>query len=85
MRTITKRELNQHTAQVLDAVTTGEDVVVTERQPALASDRPLDSLGRQGLYSPPSAKPRAWPARPGGPSYNSEQLDAIIGEMKGER
>ncbi|MDY6808970.1 MAG: hypothetical protein SW127_08115 [Actinomycetota bacterium] len=31
MRTVTKRELNQHTAAVLGHVTGSEDVVVSER------------------------------------------------------
>ncbi|MGL4744539.1 MAG: type II toxin-antitoxin system Phd/YefM family antitoxin, partial [Dermatophilaceae bacterium] len=31
MQTVTKRELNQHTAAVLDQVTETNDVVVTER------------------------------------------------------
>lgn len=91
MRTITKRELNQQTAAVLAEVTDTEDVVVTERgtprwriSAVRDSDSSLARLEREGRYTPPASDPAPWPATPGGPTYSSEEADALIDEMRGD-
>ncbi|GEA82708.1 type II toxin-antitoxin system Phd/YefM family antitoxin [Cellulomonas uda] len=89
MSTVTKRELNQHTAQVLEQVTPTHEVVVTERgeprwrvtaytEPAAG----LSRLIREGRYTPPSASPAPW--HDGGPEYTDAQVDALLDELKGE-
>ena len=91
MRTVTKRELNQNTAAVLDSVTPADDLVVTERgtprwrvSTVREQDTALARLEREGRYSPPVATPAPWPQRPGGPSYTGEQLDDMLDEMRGD-
>lgn len=91
MRTITKRELNQRTAAVLDQVTLNDDLVVTERgrprwrvSAVRDEDTALSRLEREGRYTPPSAHPAPWPHRPGGPAYTSAEADALIDEMRGD-
>lgn len=91
MRRITKRELNQRTAAVLDLVTGTDDVVVTERgeprwrvSTVREQDTPLVRLEREGRYTPPSSMPAPWPRHPGGPAYTSSQADALLGEMRGD-
>lgn len=91
MRTVTKRELNQHTAAVLDQVTSTDDLVVTERGTprwrvsiVREQDTPLARLEREGRFTPPSATPAPWPERPGGPVYTDAQVDVMLDEMRGE-
>lgn len=91
MRTVTKRELNQNTAAVLDQVTDAHDVVVTERgkprwRVSTLHDNhtALSRLEREGRYSPPASTPTPWPAHPGGRSYTDDQVDALLDEMRGE-
>lgn len=91
MQTVTKRELNQHTAAVLDRVTTTEDVVVTERgtprwrlSPVGEQDTPLVRLEREGRYTPPAVSPVPWPESPGGPAYTDAQVDVMLDEMRGD-
>ena len=91
MHTITKRELNQHTAAVLDQVTEADDVVLTERgKPRWRvsivrdQDSPLARLEREGRYSPPTETPAPWPGRPGGPAYTDARVDALLDEMRGD-
>lgn len=91
MKTITKRELNQRTAEMLDQVSDAEDVVVTERgrprwrvSTMRESDSGLDRLEREGRYSPPVAAPAPWPDLPGGPAYTEGEVDALLDEMRGE-
>lgn len=90
MPTVTKRELNQRTAAVLDQVTETDDVVVTERgkprwrvSVVRAQDSTLARLERESRYTPPAAKPAPWPTAPGGPSYTDGQVDALLDEMRG--
>ena len=88
---VTKRELNQHTAQVLSRVSPDHFVIVSERgrprwqigayTPARSGLALLESLGQ---YSPPSPRPAPWPDDPGGRKYNSAELDAMLEEMRGE-
>lgn len=91
MRTVTKRDLNQHTAQVLERVTGADDVVVTERgKPRWRvtayqdPDSGLARLEREGRYTPPAASPAPWPEHPGGPRYTDAQTEALLDEMKGD-
>ncbi|MCO5314780.1 MAG: type II toxin-antitoxin system prevent-host-death family antitoxin [Solirubrobacterales bacterium] len=91
MQRITKRELNQRTAAMLDRVTDTEDVVVTERgkprwrvSTVREHDTVLARLEREGRYTPPSATPAPWPRRPGGPTYTDAQVDALLDEMHGD-
>ncbi|MDN5794936.1 MAG: type II toxin-antitoxin system prevent-host-death family antitoxin [Intrasporangium sp.] len=91
MRTVTKRELNQQTAAVLDKVTETDDVVVTERgKPRWRvsimrdTDRALARLEREGRYTPPASEPAPWPTFPGGPTYTADEADALIDELRGD-
>jgi antitoxin (DNA-binding transcriptional repressor) of toxin-antitoxin stability system len=91
MQTITKRELNQQTASVLAKVTETNDVVVTERgkprwrvSAIRDSDTALVRLEREGRYTPPASKPAPWPRTPGGPKYTTDEVDALIDDMRGD-
>lgn len=91
MHTISKRELNQQTAAVLDKVTDTDDVVVTERgeprwrvSAVRESDTALTRLEREGRYTPPASEPAPWPGAPGGPTYTAEEVDALIDETRGD-
>ena len=91
MKTVSKRELNQRTADVLAQVTDTDDVVVTERgvprwrvSIARQGDGTLARLEREGRYTPPSTDPAPWPSRPGGPAYTDVEATALLDEMRGE-
>lgn len=91
MQTITKRELNQRTAAVLDQVTDTDDVVVTERgKPRWRVSRVRDRdtvlarLEREGRYTPPASEPAPWPSHPGGPAYTGSEADTLLDEMRGD-
>ncbi|MCK0111967.1 hypothetical protein MWU75_07430 [Ornithinimicrobium sp. F0845] len=90
MRTVTKRDLNQRTAQVLAHVTESDDIVVTERgrprwrvSAVRHPDTTLARLEREGRYTPPAADPAPWPRTPGGPAYSTTETDALLDEMRG--
>lgn len=93
MDRVTKKELNQHTAQVLERVTPHHELVVTERgKPRwhVTAYEPtpnvLDRLAREGHYTPPTASfSDPWPdedliER----TYTSAEVDALLDEMKGD-
>ncbi len=91
MQTVSKRELNQRTAAVLDQVTDTDDVVVTEQgkprwRVSVVRDRDtaLARLEREGRYTPPTSDPAPWPSRPGGPAYTEADADALLDEMRGD-
>ena len=94
MRTVTKRELNQHTAAVLAQVTETEDLVVTERGQArwrvsrvTGADEHTSALARwerEGRYSPPASDPAPWPASPAGRAYTDAEVDALLDEVRGD-
>lgn len=91
MSIVTKRELNQHTAAVLERVTASDDLVVTERgRPRWRvsvvgeHESALTRLAREGRYTPPRATPAPWPDRAGGPAYTTTEADALLDEMRGE-
>lgn len=88
---ITKRDLNQHTAAMLDRVTEDDDVVVTERgkprwRVSVVRDQEtvLARLEREGRYTPPASTPASWPSAPGGRSYTDAQVEALLDEMRGD-
>lgn len=87
---VTKRELNQQTAAVLDHVTDTDEVVVTERgkprwrvSTVKEQDTALARLERDGRYTPPSSTPTPWPTHPGGPTYSDSEARALLDEMRG--
>jgi antitoxin (DNA-binding transcriptional repressor) of toxin-antitoxin stability system len=89
MKTITKRELNQQTAQALSTVTPREPLLVTERGIARwrieAVDVPADPVARlfaDGRVTPAKAQPQAWPAPACGP-YTPVQVDALLADSRG--
>ena len=91
MQTVTKRELNQRTAAVLDQVTDTHDIVVTERgkprwrvSTVRDQDTALARLEREGRYTPPASEPAPWPRDPGGPAYAETEVDALLDEMRGD-
>lgn len=91
MDTVSKRELNQRTAAVLDQVTETHDIVVTERgrprwrvSAVLDPDTPLARLEREGSYTPPAPEPTPWPGEPGGPPYTEAAAEALLDEMRGD-
>ena len=88
---VTKRELNQRTAAVLDQVTDTDDVVVTERgkprwRVSMVRDRDtaLARLEREGRYTPPASEPAPWPRHPGGTAYTEAEVGALLDEMRGD-
>ena len=92
MKTITKRELNQQTAQVLAGVSTGKPVLITERGIARwrieAVDSIVDPVARlraEGRITPAKAEPRAWPTHPGTPRYSTAEIDALYADSRGDR
>lgn len=92
VKTVTKRELNQNTAGVLEQVSASEDVVVTERgrprwrvSAVRAEETVLDRLEREGRYTPPASEPEPWPEQPGGRSYTDAQVDALLNEAREDR
>ena len=91
MRTVSKRDLNQHTAEVLGEVTDGDDVVVTERgtprwrvSTFRDADTPLARLERDGRYAPPSSEPAPWPRKPGGPTYTDADVESLLDDLRGD-
>ena len=93
MRSITKRELNQQTAQVLAEVEHGSPVIVTERgvprwriETVGSEVDPIERLRAAGRLTPASDAPPPWPDDSAAPKrYDRAEIDAIVEEMKGER
>ena len=48
------------------------------------SDTVLSALEELGAFTPAKHSGVAWPIHPGGPSYTSAQVDALLSEMKGD-
>lgn len=90
MKTVTKRELNQQTAQVLAAVEAGEATLVSERgvvrwriEAVDTGNDPVDRLRREGRITPAKAHPADWPD--GDPAaYSVAEVDAIFAESRGD-
>ena len=90
MKTISKRELNQQTAQVLDGIQIGKPVVVTERGIARwrieaieASTDPIARLRAEGRIQPARSRPNPWSAVKA--RYTPAQVDALFADSRGER
>lgn len=90
MKTISKRELNQQTANVLGAVSVGQPVIVTERgvprwriEAVESSGDPVARLRTEGRITPAKAKPAPWPVAKS--RYTLAQVDALFAEFRGER
>jgi len=90
MGTVTKRELNQRTADVLAEVTTGEPVTVTERGVPRwrieafdpAAD-PVAQLEAQGRISPRKSDPAPWPSN-GEHGYTHADIDRLLADTRGD-
>lgn len=89
MSAITKRELNQRTAQVLEAVDRGGPVTITERgvprwriEAIDPSADPVAMLRAQGRTKPAKAEPAPWLRQDldGDPA----RIDALLRESRGE-
>lgn len=92
MKTISKRELNQQTAQVLAVVDAGESVVVTERGvprwriDAFDADAdPIERLRAQGRITPAKQNPMPWPESEDDPPYSPADVDRLYAEMRDDR
>lgn len=90
MKTISKRELNQQTASVLDSVSAGHAVVVTERGVARwrieSVEHSADAVARlraEGRITPAKAKPAPWPVARA--RYTPARVDALFAESRGDR
>lgn len=90
MATVTKRDLNQRTTEVLAQAAVVGEVIVTERgEPRWrvssyrGQDDPLARAERQGRYTPHSNRV-PWPTDVGGPRYRSEDIDELLDQMRGE-
>ncbi|RPA06171.1 type II toxin-antitoxin system Phd/YefM family antitoxin [Gordonia sp. OPL2] len=91
MRTVSKRQLNQQTAAVLDQVSDTDDVVVTERgkprwriSAVTVHGSTLARLEREGRYTPASSDPAPWPDQTGGRKYTDAEVEALLDEMRGD-
>lgn len=94
MKAITKRELNQQTAQVLAGVHPGEPVLVTERGvarwriEAVAGEAdPVARLLAEGRIIPASKHPMPWPDDWGRDSHGRTpaDVDTLLDKMRGDR
>lgn len=90
-RTITKRELNQQTAQVLAQVKAGKPVLVTERgvprwriEAVEPSADPVARMVAEGRIIPASKNPPPWPEERGDPRYTPAHVDALLEEIRGD-
>lgn len=91
MNTVSKREAKQCTAEVLDRVTEGGDIVVAERgKPRWTVSvfreptSPLLRVEGDGRCVPPASRPASWPSHPGGARYTDAEVDVLRGEMRGD-
>lgn len=90
MKSVSKRDLNQNTAAVLQQVVGSQEVVVTERgkprwqiSAVRDDDSVLSRLEREGRYTPAAAHPAPWPTEPD-QAYTSDQLDELLDQMRGD-
>ena len=90
MKAISKRELNQQTANVLDAVSLGQSVIVTERGVARwrieALETSTDTVARlraEGRITPAKTQPAPWPVAKA--RYTPAQVNALFAESRGDR
>jgi len=91
MKTVSKRELNQQAAHVLDAVSVGQPIIVSERGVARwrieAVESTADPIARQraeGRIAPAKAKPALWPVAADA-RYSLARVDELFVESRGDR
>lgn len=91
MKTISKRELNQQTAHVLEAVSVGQPIIVTERGVARwrieAVESAADPIARrraEGRIAPAKSKPAPWPVAADA-RYTPARVDELFVESRGDR
>lgn len=89
---VSKRELNQQTAEVLDRVGAQQPVVVTERgvpRWLISEYRQelswFEDMDRQGLVIHPSDDPAPFDDIDLGPERSDEEVLALLDEVRGER
>ncbi len=92
MKTVSKRELNQQTAQVLAGVTAGDPVVVTDRgvprwriEAIEAHPDPVERLRIEGRLTPAKKHPRAWTTDREVRHYTPADVDALLDEFRRDR
>ncbi|MGO1193738.1 MAG: hypothetical protein ACTMHH_07680 [Nesterenkonia sp.] len=90
MKAYTKRDLNQRTAEVLDAAGTRDPVVITERDgrrwKIWRADEEVDPLVRaraEGRTIGPKDHPAPFPALRSGPG-NPQRVDDLLDELRGD-
>lgn len=91
--TVSKRELNQQTAQVLDRVRESGAVYITERgvprwriEAVDAIADPVERLRAQGRIRPASAHPMPWPEpQPDAEGRTPADVDALYAWVRGDR
>ncbi|MGQ0799494.1 MAG: type II toxin-antitoxin system Phd/YefM family antitoxin [Pseudomarimonas sp.] len=90
MKTISKRELNQQTAHVLDLVSMGQPVIVTERGIARwrievfdSGSDPVVRLRAEGRITPAQPQPAPWSVAEA--RYTPSRVDALFAESRGDR
>jgi len=89
MKTISKRELNQQTAQVLEGVALGTSVLVTERgvprwriDAFVAEADPVARLRAEGRITPAKSKPAPWPNVER--RYSPADIDRMFADSRGD-
>lgn len=89
MKTVSKRELNQQTAQVLAEIDAGESVVVTERgiprwriEAIDAESDPVARLRHQGRIVTAKTQPMPWPDDD--PHDEPDRVDELYAESRGD-
>lgn len=89
MKTISKRELNQQTAQVLARVRASGPLLVTERgiarwriESVESARDPVVHMRMDGRIVPAKSDPRPWHA--GRARYTPAEVDSIFADSRGE-
>lgn len=90
MRTVTKRALNQNTAQVLEEALTHEALVVTERgtprwriEAIDSAADPVERLSAVGRIQPAKPNPAPWSSLTNRP-YSSNEIDRLFADSRGD-
>ena len=91
--TVTKRELNQQTAQVLDRVRERGAILITERgvprwriEPVDGITDPVERLRAQGRIIPAKEHPMPWPDHePDAAGRTPADVDALYAWIRGDR
>ena len=91
MERVSKRDLNQSTAWVLDRVSRGDDVVVTEHGTPRwrivryqNAESTLARLEREGHYTPSDPAPSDWPPATDEDPYMADDLQKLVDDIRGD-